>query len=326
MEYNQKELPFLDILIKKINLKIETDIFYKATDAKQYLLFNSCHPRHTKTNIPFNLARRICTIVSEQNTRNFRLQELKNTLIDRHYPAQLIEDGIRRATEINIETLRKVQHNNTPSPKILPYISTYNPRNKEAFTIITQNLPILHKNPKLKEILNIHQIIKSYKQPKSLKKILTKAKLSSEITDAKVKKCGRSNCATCPNLLEGSEFFFKEGQKFKIKSNFTCASENIIYVIKCSGCHQDYVGSTGLSLRRRCTLHRQQIAFPEYRMIPFSEHIEKCAKQLLPQFLIFPFYQCAFGSSTQMRLNKETFFIEKYKPRLNHPNILTQRN
>ncbi|CAC5379815.1 Toll-like receptor 4 [Mytilus coruscus] len=49
MECNSNQLPFLDILIIKNGTNIETDIFYKPTDSKQYLLFTSCHPKHTRT-------------------------------------------------------------------------------------------------------------------------------------------------------------------------------------------------------------------------------------------------------------------------------------
>ena len=39
--------------------KIQTDIFYKPTDSKQYLLYTYCHPKHTRISIPYNLARRL---------------------------------------------------------------------------------------------------------------------------------------------------------------------------------------------------------------------------------------------------------------------------
>lgn len=41
MEYSHQQVPYLDIPIKKSNSKIVTDIYYKSTDSKQYLLFNS---------------------------------------------------------------------------------------------------------------------------------------------------------------------------------------------------------------------------------------------------------------------------------------------
>ena len=54
LEYSKDALSFLDILIKKVNTKIENDINYKPTDSKQYLIipFNSCHPKHTTANVP----------------------------------------------------------------------------------------------------------------------------------------------------------------------------------------------------------------------------------------------------------------------------------
>jgi hypothetical protein len=48
MENSIEKLPFLDVLVKLNGDQIETDIYYKPTDSKQYLLFNSCHPKHTK--------------------------------------------------------------------------------------------------------------------------------------------------------------------------------------------------------------------------------------------------------------------------------------
>ena len=38
------------------------------------------HPKHAKVNIPFSLARRICTIVSDISVRSVRLKELASSL------------------------------------------------------------------------------------------------------------------------------------------------------------------------------------------------------------------------------------------------------
>ena len=128
------QLPFLDILVMKEGTSVPTDIYYKATDSKQYLNFNSCHPKHTKINIPFSLARRLCTIISNKSTLDTRLKELTTTLIERKYPLQIIKSGITRALEIPREDLLRVQEKNEEN--ITPSISTYNPKNKEAFGIL----------------------------------------------------------------------------------------------------------------------------------------------------------------------------------------------
>ena len=57
MEHSKEKLPFLDILLCKKENKLYTDIYYKTTDTHQYLHYRSCHPKHTKNNIPYTLAR-----------------------------------------------------------------------------------------------------------------------------------------------------------------------------------------------------------------------------------------------------------------------------
>ena len=57
LESSDTKLPFLDALVVKEGKTLSTDIYYKPTDTHQYLHFGSCHPHHTKTAIPYNLAR-----------------------------------------------------------------------------------------------------------------------------------------------------------------------------------------------------------------------------------------------------------------------------
>ena len=65
METSSLEIPFLDILIQQKEGKICMDLYRKPTDTQRCLDFNSCHPTTCKTNIPFTMARRICTIVEK---------------------------------------------------------------------------------------------------------------------------------------------------------------------------------------------------------------------------------------------------------------------
>ena len=69
MEKSTTNLPFLDIMINKTGTKIWMDIYNKPTDPKRYVYFTSNHPRSCLRNIPFCLARRICAIVEEEETK-----------------------------------------------------------------------------------------------------------------------------------------------------------------------------------------------------------------------------------------------------------------
>ena len=313
LEYDQNEQPFLDVMVRNKGGKIETDIFYKETDSKQYLLFSSCHPRHTKINIPYNLARRLKTIISEENVLINRMTELKSFLLKQNYPESLIDGGIAKAMNLDKNTLRTIK--NKTDDKVIPYVSTHNPKNPEIYKVIQFNLPILKEDPKMNDILSNFKIIKSKRQPNNLKRLLTKAKFSN-CDHHEVKRCHRPNCGLCVHLIEGDAFEFKSGRKFYVHESMTCAVKNVLYVIKCGGCGEEYIGQTGDFLRKRVTVHNQQIRDPKTRMLYVSGHIDICAHQLIPKYMIFPFYKM-YSESVSFRCAKENYFINLLKPKLN---------
>ena len=97
VEYNKKEIPFLDISVYSEEGKIQTDIYHKETDTFSCLDFTSSHPHHCKENIPFNLARRICSIVSGTERRKNRFNQLHKRLHGRNYSENLILACIQKA-------------------------------------------------------------------------------------------------------------------------------------------------------------------------------------------------------------------------------------
>ena len=124
VQKSAKKLTFLDIMVIKGGTFIITDIYFKSTDSKQYLNFKDCHPKTTKTNIPFSLACRICTIGFDSNILKIRLQELATTLRSRHYPDQVIKIDILKAIKIPRNTL--LNTHTEVGINIAPFISTYN--------------------------------------------------------------------------------------------------------------------------------------------------------------------------------------------------------
>ena len=90
MDNDPHKITFLDVLVIKNGTQIETDINYKETETFNYYPFNSSGPRHIARNIPLNLAKRICTIVSTVEKRNIRLEHLKERLLEQKYPIKLI--------------------------------------------------------------------------------------------------------------------------------------------------------------------------------------------------------------------------------------------
>ena len=151
-DISKEELQFLDVLVKKWNTRITTDIYYKVTDTHQYLHFDSCHPHQTKTSIPYNIVRRICTIVSEKDTRDIRLNELKIYLLKQKYPEQLIDNGIYKAKEHERSDLLLTRGHERNS-NITPFVHTHNPRNQNVNCIINQLNTIIKEDQPTRGIL-----------------------------------------------------------------------------------------------------------------------------------------------------------------------------
>ena len=309
MEQHPHQIPFLDIIIIKNELgSISTDIYRKPTDTQLYLHFTSSHPKECLKSIPYTLARRICTIVSDSDVRKIRLNELHTTLHQRRYPNELINQGIKLALEIPIAKLRNPQRKNKDTP--IAFVSTYNRCNPDVFPIIKHNLDLLKDDTKIKEMLGSTKIIKSHRQPKNLKQILTSAYFGEQHNEG-VKKCGKIRCEICHILIEGKIYNFKNyNTPFEVKRSLNCDSQNVIYAMKCVKCLSDYIGSTK-SLRNRTNLHRSNINIAANRNLPVSKHLHTCGES----FLVMPIYQCNDYGLLQLQEEK---FIREYHPELNH--------
>lgn len=313
-EQSPDSIPFLDILVIKTGRKLSTDIYYKPTDTKQYLNYKSCHPRATKNNVPYNLARRICTIVSDPDIRKLRLEELKSSLLSRDYPEGVIKKGIEKASALDIATLRTIKENTVKD--VTPFVNTHNPNSLDVFSQIREALPMLKGSQRMTAVLRNTPVINSKRQAPNLKRILTKARFEySHETDIGSKPCGNSRCKCCRDILVTSEFYFhKSGHMFKIRNLMNCNSQNLIYVLICNGCHEYYIGQTGTDLRSRCRVHRQGVT--NNSSIPVDQHITTCARNVDIKYNIIPFYKMN-STSKNARLLKEAFFIEKFQASLN---------
>ena len=314
IETSSSELPFLDILLKKRGTEIITDIYHKSTDTKQYLHFKSSHERHTKINLPYSLARRICTIITNYDLRKTRLEELEISLLERGNPKKIIQNGIEKALNLDITTLRTPKVRQTDG-NVIAFVSTHNPNNMEVFSKLHNNLDIIRQDKRLGQLLKKTKIIKSKRQPQNLKKILTSARFTTTTKIPTVSKCNDKRCGTCPYLKEGSMFTFENGQQFHVKSNLSCKSKNVVYVISCDNCNLTYIGQT-TNLQNRITVHKQQIRDENLRHLKVSKHISTCGNG---KFSVFPFYKIFNNHSniTTLLCQKERNFIDKYQPSLN---------
>ena len=314
-ECSPSEIPFLDILVYLKNNAVYTDLYYKPTDTHQYLHFNSCHPRHTKHNIPYSQARRLCTIIDDTEIRDKRLADMANFFIERGYPTKLVELGINKAKAIPQSTLRQVK----PKDNIdtLPFVFTHNPSNPNMVPLVKSTLNILNTDSRMKKVLDSTKFIASRRQPNNLGRMLTKAcfTMSTRENVGQSSKCNDPRCGTCNHLHECNVIdITSTKRKFYIKSQMNCKTKNVLYIMTCQGCNEQYVGMTNDALNARVRVHKQQINNPCYRKLGVSKHIDECSDKDI-KFLITPFFKLT--DSKSYGLIKEEMFIQQFKPSLN---------
>ena len=246
-EESQKQISFPDINMEVHRKQIITDIYQKPTDSQRYVPYLSSHAPHVKRNIPFNLARHICTIVDKEKTLQKRTEELQENLCKQGYPRGLVRHSIEEAKRIPKHELLEPKSKDSAEENILAFVTTFNPRNPELFNTIKETLPLLNASPKLREAMKKFKLIKSKRQPQNLKGILTRARFMFEespddSSDTKTSKCGKKSCGTCQFIEETSFFKFNHGHHldpFEIRSKMNCEAKDVIYALQCGGCEKN---------------------------------------------------------------------------------------
>ena len=312
-ESSRESIPFLDIKILIKGNKIETDLYRKPTDSMQYLDYKSCHPRSTKNSIPYSLSRRICCIVSEKHNQLKHLNELRQILIKRNYPINVINKGIEKAQNLSLLQLRTPKIRNEEN--VLPFIIDFCPNAPEVFTHVRRNFNTMNRSERMKEVLENVKLIRSNRQGPSLRNILTRAKFGTDQNHGAFKCNLDPRCMCCNDIQETNIVHFPEvSGTFHIRSFMTCVSKNLIYKLTCLGCNQSYIGETGDELKNRTNGHRSGIS--NDNQLEVDMHIHRCTQLLHKKFEVVPFYKVK-EDSISLRRAKETYFIALFKPELN---------
>ena len=195
---------------------------------------------------------------------------------------------------------------------IIAFTSTYNPNNPNIENEIRDSIEKIKKAKPENSTFRKSKLVNSKRQPPSLERLLCKSEYIHP-NNYGVTKCGK-NCVCCSYIGECKEIKFKNREeKFKLKSRFNCDSTNLIYLLICNGCGEEYIGETSRTLRERVSLYKSRIGDPNLGTIFVEKYVRSCGKE---QFSISPFYQMR-NNNLNTRRAHESAFIDDFKPKLN---------
>ena len=121
-------------------------------------------------------------------------------------------------------------------------------------------------------------------------------------------QCKRPGCKTCPILLTVTEFTSKpNGRTLQIRHPMNCKCYNIIYLILCQRCRQQYAGETDQSLSNQINRHRSDIRNRKYEGKPMTRHFN-CAEHSIINMRVMAIYKILAPSATKCKA-KESQWI-----------------
>ena len=181
-----------------------------------------------------------------------KLKELETILLEQYYPERIIKAGINKALKIPQNELKKCKATRKKEDLtfyFLPFISTFNPNNLKALPSIKQTLKSLKTSDRMRNALKKVKFINGNRKAPNLGRILCKSFFSPSNSILGVKNCSKS-FVCCQYIKEGIEYTFKTiDKKFEIRIPFNCESKNLICVVICSGCNEEYIGQTQTKLK-----------------------------------------------------------------------------
>ena len=310
-------IPFLDILIKVKEGKLETELYTKPTDSHSYLHYNSAHPTHCKNNVPYSQFLRIRRLCSQHSDFIKHGAELTKHLLDRHYPRHIVDKAFQKVKSTpRSQTLEYKQKTHTERT---PFIVTHNPHNPPLRHWFQQYLHILHTSSRLQKAIPSPPLL-GERNSKSIKNILMPSSVPTP-RDCTLNpgsyKCDKQRCVVCTTHLQETHTFSSDhtSETFTIRHNMTCETTNLVYLLFCHKCnHTQYVGETKNTLKQRFYLHRSNIK--TNTGTPVALHFNQ-PNHSLSDLRCIPIEK-QFSNIHENRLRRERFWINKLKTVLPH--------
>ena len=256
-------LEFLDVNYRFVDTILDTDIYYKETDAHRYLSFKSMHPDHTFKSVAYSSFLRLRRIIIDHNLLDFRSGEMSNFLSKSDYPTGLL-NSVRNDVICKYRDLSYRNKENVTNKFEVGWITTFGPGYDEVKGLVKNLNTSLQASPLFSEMETPVLGVVSKRAP-SLRDMLFsqrdiclntgRGSVTTRCTPLGTRRVGRP-CESCDLMSE--EVRLTIGQQSMNCTGGDCKSFNLNYCAQCSICKKAYIGKTVQPLGRRISQHRAQ--------------------------------------------------------------------
>ena len=122
----------------------------------------------------------------------------------------------------------------------------------------------------------------------------------------------RCNCCKTYGQFTGSVKSSTTGETITLRQHTSCKTSNVIYLIECSKCNDQYVGETGHPIHHRGNQHRSDIK-GGHKNIPSVRHFKNCGVDHLKLIVI----EKVRSQNQEIRIARENYWILRLNPTIN---------
>ena len=161
--------------------------------------------------------------------------------------------------------------------------STKKKRSTNGFPLFSLTIPLqrkchvrhhwkeIEKSEMLAKLFPVPPIL-AFRRPKSIKDTLVRAAVSRpSSTVGQCKPCGDKRCNCCLQLQHAQMFHSKTARtEYNNFCNVNCKTPNVVYLLDCHVCGQQYVGENVQPFNKRMDGHRSDLT--KEKLLPMSQH------------------------------------------------------
>ena len=145
VEISDEQINFLDTTLHLTTSgAIWTDLYTKPTDSHNYLQFESSHPKHCRSNLPYSQFLGLCRTCSRQSDFDVHSTILKVHFSQRGYPLPILEKALKAVQLLNRDNVLLPARTTTSQAASEPVnklfaITTYHPTEKSFKNILQED-------------------------------------------------------------------------------------------------------------------------------------------------------------------------------------------
>ena len=279
---SENGLQFLDLKLKIAEDKIRVDVYAKPTNSFSYTSPNTCYPKNNICNIPKGIALRLRRICDDDETFDKRSTEYQNYLIAREHKPSLVK---QQFSEIRKKTRAEARQKRNRKEKVsdVKFMTTYNLALPNINKIIKNNIAILYTDEKRMKIFPPNTLKTLYRRKKNLSRFLSPSLFPSKAKQIENSITSCSKCDIYNNFLVSyTKFKCKVTRRvYNIRGKRTCNSPNVVYLMSCSNCYDQYVWSA-LDFKSRFRIHKSDIKTKKDRCGTARHFNTKCTDSSNP--------------------------------------------